>query len=77
MPLYEYICDKCHDEFELLVRGGEKVSCPSCGSEGLKQQLSIVAAHTGGRQAQAACEVPMPGGGCGLPQCGMGRCAME
>jgi putative FmdB family regulatory protein len=76
MPLYEYVCDQCQDEFEYLVRGQERPACPSCGSQSLRQQLSVVAAHTGGSRELPVCGTPSPMG-CGLPQCGQGRCGME
>jgi putative FmdB family regulatory protein len=75
MPLYEYSCGKCRSEFELLVRGKETPSCPNCGSESLRQQLSVVAAHSASARDLPICSTPSAGG-CGLPQCGMGRCAM-
>jgi putative FmdB family regulatory protein len=77
MPLFEYVCDNCRDEFELLVRGAETPECPGCGSRSLTRQLSVVAAHTGGQRELPICTTPSSGGGCGLPQCGMGRCALE
>lgn len=76
MPLYEYVCHDCEREFELLVRGGEKPACPKCGSDSLVRQLSVVAAHTGGKTNLDVCATPSTGG-CGLPQCGMGRCGMQ
>ncbi|MGE0760234.1 MAG: zinc ribbon domain-containing protein [Pirellulaceae bacterium] len=77
MPLYEYICNRCQDEFELLVRGQERPACPQCGSQSLRQQLSVVAVHSGSsRDAAAPCPTPSSGG-CGLPQCGMGGCGMQ
>ncbi len=80
MPLYEYICDSCHDEFELLVRGNETPVCPDCGGKHLRQQLSVVATHTHARRELPLCANPSPTGtssaGCGLPACGGGRCAM-
>ncbi len=36
MPLYEFLCEKCQEEFEELCSGPdkkEKVRCPNCGSE--------------------------------------------
>jgi putative FmdB family regulatory protein len=75
MPLYEYVCAKCEEEFEFLVRGGETPACPTCGSESLRQQLSVVAAHTSSQES-SSCATPSQGG-CGLPQCGMGRCGMQ
>ena len=30
MPLYEYVCAKCHHDFEALVYDGEEIACPIC-----------------------------------------------
>jgi putative FmdB family regulatory protein len=76
MPLYEYVCETCRDEFELLIRGNESPKCPACGGARLLQQLSVVAAHTVGGRELPICSTPSPTG-CGLPQCGAGRCAMD
>ncbi len=75
MPLYEYKCDKCHEQAELLVRGSETPKCPACGSVKLTKLLSVPAAHSHGSGGELPMCQPMPSGGCGLPQCGMGRCA--
>jgi putative FmdB family regulatory protein len=41
MPLYDYICQKCENKFEALVRKqDEKVECPKCKSEETERQLS-------------------------------------
>ena len=74
MPLYEYVCESCHDEFELLLRGNETPVCPECGGKKLTQLLSVVAAHTAGSRELPVCSAPSPMG-CGLPQCGAGRCS--
>lgn len=76
MPLYEYVCESCRDEFELLVRGDESPVCPACGGKKLVQLLSVVAAHTAGSRDLPVCSTTTPSG-CGLPQCGAGRCAMQ
>ncbi len=67
MPLYEYVCRKCSRQFEELVFGDAKVSCPSCQSQDLERVLSVVAV------GKAAPEAPPPGchacpsrGGCGF-----------
>ncbi len=76
MPLYEYVCDDCRAELELLIRGSDKPVCEACGSERLTKLLSVPAAHTGaaGDFGPGACELPSGGpcgmGGCGLPECG-------
>ncbi len=72
MPIYEYECDGCRDEFELLIRGDETPKCPDCGGTKLQRLLSTPAAHTGGSR-----DLPIAGherGGCGRPQCGSGGC---
>ena len=43
MPLYSYRCKACGHGFETLVRSGETLACPSCGSADLSRQLSNVA----------------------------------
>ncbi len=71
MPLYEYLCEACGANLELLVRGGEQPQCSRCGSNRLAKQLSAPAAPvvSGG-------QLPMQqGGNCGRPQCGTGGCA--
>jgi len=76
MPLYEYACRDCDQEFELLVRGSETPQCPSCSGRRLEKLLSVPAAHSHAKSELPMCQ-PRPQGGCGLPQCGMGGCAME
>ena len=69
MPLFDYQCEDCQAEVELLIRGDERPECPECHSKKMQKQLSAPAAHmvsSGG--------MPMMGGGCGKPQCGQGSC---
>ncbi len=74
MPLYEYTCDQCDYEFELLIRSSsDQPACPTCGTKKITRQLSVPAAHVGGSNSLPVCETPR-GGGCGLPQCGTGGC---
>jgi putative FmdB family regulatory protein len=40
MPLYDYECRKCGNEFEALVRTGDTPSCAACGSTDLERLLS-------------------------------------
>lgn len=75
MPIYEYACQSCRQEFELLIRGTETPECPGCGTKKLEKLLSVPAAHVGGKSQLPVCETPAAGG-CGLPQCGMGGCQM-
>lgn len=48
MPLYEYQCRKCGNEFEKLVRTGDTPSCDACGSADLEKLLSHTAVSTEG-----------------------------
>jgi len=41
LPLFEYRCQACKSEFELLIRGDAVPVCPSCGSTSLEKQLSL------------------------------------
>ena len=67
MPLYDYACSGCQAEFELLVRNGESLACPQCGSDKLERQLSAPAAHVAGATHSLPVEQ-----NCGRPQCGRG-----
>ena len=72
MPIYEYACNQCGEEFELLIRGDEKPSCPGCESESLERLLSAPAAHTG--KTGSLPMISHEQGGCGRPQCGTNGC---
>jgi putative FmdB family regulatory protein len=75
MPIYEYVCEKCHTSFDHLARSmaasGETVRCPKCQSEKTGRKLSVFAVAT----AEAKSSAPQPGMcGCGqLP----GSCCMD
>lgn len=76
MPIYEYRCRQCDHDFELLIRGNEQPTCPSCSQPELEKQFSVPAAHSA-RSSQLPIRQSAPSGGCGLPQCGMGGCQMD
>lgn len=76
MPLYEYTCQKCKSDVELLIRGDEQPECPECGSTRLEKQLSVPAAHVAGDSALPVCP-PCGEGGCGMPPCASGGCPMQ
>ncbi len=42
MPMYDYHCKKCGDEFTTLVSWlkRDKVSCPQCGNKEVKRLIS-------------------------------------
>ena len=40
MPIYEYECRRCGNQFEALVRAGEEAACPLGASPDLERLLS-------------------------------------
>jgi putative FmdB family regulatory protein len=72
MPIFEYLCKSCNHEFEALVFGDEKASCPKCRSKSLTPKLSVFAVAAKGTSSGSsigAC------GACGDPR-GPGACSM-
>ncbi len=43
MPIFEYKCNECKEDFERLVFSGEEgnVSCPQCKSKNVKKRMSV------------------------------------
>lgn len=69
MPLYEYQCENCGEEFELrrpIAASDEPAPCPNCSSPESKRQVSLFMAFVKGPESSQAL-----GGGCG---CG-GACS--
>lgn len=51
MPLYEYKCLGCGDQFELLIlKASQPVACPSCASESVERVLSMFAVSSASSQ---------------------------
>ncbi len=48
MPIYEYSCNDCDNQFEVLVRGEDSPACPSCESRDLKRLLSVPKVQSSG-----------------------------
>ncbi len=50
MPTYVYLCDKCGEEFNLIMSireyGEAKAACPKCNSKKVRQQLVEFIAKT-------------------------------
>lgn len=47
MPVYEYICRSCGEEFDQLVFSNESVPCPACGSSDIQKKVSRVGSLQG------------------------------
>jgi putative FmdB family regulatory protein len=67
MPIYEYICKKCKNQFEELVfNRSEEVPCPQCGSKRVERALSVFSHSSGGSfRSSAGSEC----GGCSSSSC--------
>jgi len=70
MPIYEFHCEKCEKDSELLVRSSnwQGTKCPHCGSEKLSKKFSVFASSANG-DSEPSCTGNS--GSCGM--CGTGR----
>ena len=61
MPLFEYHCRDCGQQFEILILGGtsEPVRCPHCSSEQVAKLLSAPC-----RPISLSSSPPAPSAGC-------------
>ena len=62
MPIYEYHCSDCGDDFERFLRSmfsKETITCPECGSEHVTKAFSLFGTASSGN-----------GGGAPAPACG-------
>ena len=41
MPIYDYSCNACGHEFEALVRGSSRPTCPECKSDELERKMPM------------------------------------
>jgi putative FmdB family regulatory protein len=69
MPIYEYCCNKCQKDFELLIRNNSQDQlCPSCGTKDVEKKFSVFGFQSKGRgmvtSSGSSC------GGCSSHNCG-------
>jgi putative FmdB family regulatory protein len=71
MPIYEFHCEKCERDSEILVRSSDwkGTECPHCGSTKLTKKLSVFASAAGDGHP-----TPSSGGGNGGGHCCGGGC---
>ncbi len=67
MPIYEYICNACSEEFEKLVFGNKEVDCPKCSSKDIKKKMSTF--------GMSGVEKPHAGSSSGCSSCSKGTCS--
>ena len=64
MPIFEYKCRKCRENFEVLFRSRDEkmsVACPKCGSITVERLMSAFAGKIGNTSANTSAG----GEGCG------------
>jgi putative FmdB family regulatory protein len=72
MPIYEYVCLDCKDEFELIrpMNQSDKPQvCETCGGTRVKRKLAVIVAMSGGHAVSGT------SGGCSCSSCPGGNCA--
>ncbi len=76
MPIFEYRCKDCGNDFELLVRSDTRIACPGCHSEKVAKKVSLFSAQMKKAKSDApACHTGHAG--CDLGKCGSGFCGVE
>lgn len=73
MPLFDFVCRACGEEFEALVMGNDKPDCPRCQSADLKKQMSTFAMRTGSAGSRGS--TGSSGGGSKCSGCAGGTCS--
>jgi putative FmdB family regulatory protein len=63
MPIFEFICDQCGNQFECLIfpSDQESPSCPECSNRNIKKLMSAGSVRPQG--------IPSGSGGFALPKC--------
>ncbi len=68
MPIFEYRCNACGEDFEVLVLGKREVCCPKCGSKELTKKMSAF--------GMSGVEKPFAGSSSsGCTSCSKGSCS--
>ncbi len=74
MPIYEYKCNKCENNFEeIVLKSDEIVTCPNCKSNETTKLLSPSRHTSGGSDSPNSIPSAPSGGGCS--GCSGGNCS--
>jgi putative FmdB family regulatory protein len=69
MPLYDYKCTNCNEQFEvLLLKQDETVTCPRCNAGAVERLMSACAVKSGGNFTPST-------GSSGCASCSGGHCS--
>jgi putative FmdB family regulatory protein len=72
MPIYEYVCDDCQEQFEKIVLNKQQeISCPHCAGKKNTLKLSVFSSTTNGAAPKSSTSFSGgSGGGCCGGGCG-------
>ena len=73
MPIFEFVCDKCHQEFEELVFDDTAPVCPACGASQTRKLMSCPCVCRSGGAEEHGVSAPSGGGKCA--GCAGGHCS--
>ncbi|MCX5799364.1 MAG: zinc ribbon domain-containing protein [Proteobacteria bacterium] len=71
MPIYEYLCEQCGNEFELLVFKNDNPVCPACGEKEPKRKMSSFGFSVGYKFKPSSTST----GSSGCASCGSSNCS--
>ncbi|MEE8540248.1 MAG: zinc ribbon domain-containing protein [Desulfobacterales bacterium] len=69
MPIYEYHCAKCGQDFECLIFGNEKPQCDSCNSRKVKRLMSACGFISKGGSGETVSSSASSCGSCSASSC--------
>jgi len=69
MPIYEYHCDKCGQDFECLIFGNEKPQCDNCHSRKVTRLMSACGYVSKGGSGETVSSSASSCGGCTASSC--------
>jgi len=77
MPIFEFHCEQCDHEFEVLTRSGQDPECPECHSTELRKKWSTFAAQGAEAKPSGGGHAHGPGCGCCCGGGGGGACDLN
>ena len=69
MPIYEYRCEKCGNEFELIVFRDDTPECPACGDKEPTRKMSTFGFSMGYKSKSSGSSSGSGCAGCGSSNC--------
>ncbi|MHB8069988.1 MAG: FmdB family zinc ribbon protein [Desulfobaccales bacterium] len=69
MPIFEFRCQACGNEFEKLVFGSDEVECPSCHQKEVEKLMSACSAKVGYKFTATSNPKGASCGGCSSGSC--------